>query len=164
MQVYKFTNLDKNDDNGDILLEKVILNLTNYTVINEDNGNIILKKACVNINNIDDIKQYDFAKSDILHCLLNNDNTLKLKYKSILENTYKIIDDGTKIIKNSKLNIKTFQKNDDGFNFLKDIGISYQGVDSNKCLFEIINQCVKNNISLNLKIKLNNQTIINMNF
>jgi hypothetical protein len=95
---------------------------------------------------------------------LNDDEITKLKYKSILENIYKIINDGIKIIKNSKLNIKTINKLDEGFYYLEDLGISIQGVDSNKCLLEIINQCIENEISLIMKIKLNDETNININF
>jgi hypothetical protein len=47
---------------------------------------------------------------------------------------------------------------------LEDLGISIQGVDSNKCLLEIINQCIENEISLIMKIKLNDETNININF
>ena len=65
---------------------------------------------------------------------MDNDEIIKLKYKSVLENIYKIINDGTKIIKNSKLNIKTIKKLDEEFYYLEDLGISIQGVDSNKCL------------------------------
>jgi hypothetical protein len=161
MEVYKFKNLD----NGDILLEKVVLDNTNYTIVNKNNGDKILKKiTTVNITGINDIKKYDFRKSNILSCLLNDDEITKLKYKSILENIYKIINDGTKIIKNSKLNVKTINKLDEGFYYLEDLGISIQGVDSNKCLLEIINQCIENEISLIMKIKLNDETDININF
>jgi len=86
----------------------------------------------------------------------------KLKYKSILEQIYEYIDDGTKIIKNTKLNIKTIKKEDDGFYYLDNIGISVQGVDSNKCLFEIINQCKEYKINLSMKIKLFDETTINI--
>ena len=161
MEVYKFKNLD----NGDILLEKVVLDNTNYTIVNKNNGDKILKKiTTVNITDINDIKKYDFRKSNILSCLLDNDEIIKLKYKSVLENIYKIINDGTKIIKNSKLNIKTIKKLDEGFYYLEDLGISIQGVDSNKCLLEIINQCIENKISLIMKIKLNDETNINIIF
>lgn len=161
MEVYKYKNLD----NGDVLLEKVVLDNTNYTIVNKNNGDKILKKiTTVNITDINVIKKYDFRKSNILSCLLDNDEIIKLKYKSVLENIYKIINDGTKIIKNSKLNIKTIKKLDEGFYYFEDLGISIQGVDSNKCLLEIINQCIENEISLIMKIKLNDETNININF
>ena len=57
MNVYKFKSLD----NGDILLEKIILDNINFTIINKSNGDILLKKI-INISNIDDIKYHDFKK------------------------------------------------------------------------------------------------------
>lgn len=121
--------------NGDILLEKIIIDDTNYTITNKNNGDKLLKKrTSININDVSEIKKYDFRKSNILSCFLNDEEMTKLKYKSILENIYKIINDGTKIIKKSKLNIKTIKKLDEGFYYLEDLGISIQSVESNKCL------------------------------
>ena len=84
MEVYKFKNLE----NGDILLEKIILDDTNYTITNKNNGDKLLKKiTSININDVNDIKKYDFRKSNI-SCSLNDEEITKLKYKSILENIY----------------------------------------------------------------------------
>ena len=159
---YKYTELD----NGDILLEKIVFNNPNYTIINQENGNILLKKAThinINIDEIKKIKDYDFKKSMITECLIDNKEFNKSKYKSILGQIYKLINDGTKIIRNTKLNIKTIKKEDEGFYYLDDIGISIQGVDSNKCLLEIVNQCTENRIKLTMKIKLNDGIIIDIN-
>ena len=153
MEIYKFINLD----NDDILLEKIIIDNKNYIIINQDNGNILLQKI-ININD------YDFKKSQILQCFINNKEYYKLKYRFILNQIYNIINDGTKIIKNTKINIKTLKKEDEGFYFLNNIGISIQGIDSNKCLLEIINQCSENNIKIILKIKLINNNIINISY
>jgi hypothetical protein len=151
METYKFVELD----NGDILLQKIIIDNTSYTIINNDNGDKLLKKITnVNITNIKDIKEYDFKKSFITECLINKIQFNKLKYRSILEQLairslyaseqiYNIINDGVKIIKNTKVNIKTIKKEDEGFYYLDNIGISVQGVDSNKCLLEIIYQAVR---------------------
>ena len=140
METYKFVELD----NGDILLQKISIDETSYTIINNDNGDKLLKKITnVNITHIKDIKDYDFKKSFITECLINKIQFNKLKYKSILEEIYNIINDGVKIIKNTKLNIKTIKKEDEGFYYLDNIGISVQGVDSNKCLLEIIYQAVR---------------------
>lgn len=164
METYKFTKLD----NGDILLQKIIIdntNYRNYTIINKDNGDKLLKKIThINITDIKDIKNYDFKKSSISECLIDNKELNRLKYRSILEQVYKLINDGTKIIKYTKLNIKTIKKEDDGFYYLENIGISVQGVDSNKCLLEIINQCIENEIELSMKIKLIDEITININF
>lgn len=159
MIAYKFTELD----NGDILLEKITLYDPNYSIIYKENGDILLKKPThVQITDIKTIKNYDFKKSTITECLIDNKEFNKSKYKSILGQIYRLINDGTKIIKNTKLNIKTIKKEDEGFYYLDVIGISIQGVDSNKCLLEIINQCLENKIKLLMKIKLNDGIIIDI--
>lgn len=158
METYKFINLD----NGDILLEKIIIDNNKYTIINKNNGDILLQKNTF-ITDIQDIQKYNFCKSVILDCYIDNNNFTKLKYISILEEIYNIINDGTTIIKNTKLNIKTIRKEDNGFKYLDNIGISVQGVDSNKCLLEISNQCIKNKIKLSMKIKLVDENIIIIN-
>ena len=154
MEIYKFINLD----NGNILLEKIIIDDKNYMIINKNNGDKILQK--VNNINITEIKNYDFKKSIIIDCIINDISCNILKYRPILIYIYDIINNGTEIIKNTKLNIKTIKKKDEGYYYLENIGISIQGVDSNKCLLEIINQCIKNEINIKLKIKLINENII----
>ena len=63
MEVYKFINLN----NGDILLEKVIIDNIDYCIINKNNGDKILKKIVnINITDASDIKKYDFTKSNIV--------------------------------------------------------------------------------------------------
>jgi hypothetical protein len=159
MIAYKFTELD----NGDILLEKITLDNPNYSIIHKENGDILLKKPThIQITDIIKIKDYNFKKSTITECLIDNKEFDKLKYKSILSQIYRLINDGTKIIRNTKLNIKTIKKEDEGFYYLDDIGISIQGVDSNKCLLEIVNQCLENRIKLSMKIKSNDGTIIDI--
>ena len=159
MIAYKFTELD----NGDILLEKITLDNPNYSIIHKENGDILLKKPTyIQITDIKTIKDYDFKKSTITECLIDNKKFDKSKYKSILGQIYRLINDGTKIIRNTKLNIKTIKKEDEGFYYLDDIGISIQGVDSNKCLLEIVNQCLENRIKLSMKIKSNDGTIIDI--
>ena len=68
MEVYKFKNLT----NGDILLEKTVLDNNSFKIINKNNGDILLKKIeNIDIIDIEDIKKYDFKKSNILSCLIN---------------------------------------------------------------------------------------------
>lgn len=143
----------------------VLIDNISYNVIYRENGDILFQKnSNINITDIKDIKKYDFLKSAIIECLIDKKEFSELKYKPILKKIYEIINDGTKIIKNTKMNIKTIKKEDDGFYYLDNIGISIQGVDSNKCLLEIINQCMKNNIELFIKIKLYNNAVINISF
>ena len=137
----------------------------NYTFVIKENGDILLKKITnVNITNIKDIQNHDFAKSIIMKCLINNKEYDKLKYMPILKQVYTSINDGVKIIKNTKLNIKTIKYEDEGFYYLENIGISMQRVDANKCLLEIINQCIENSIPISMNIKLINNIAININF
>lgn len=112
-----------------------------------------------------DLKQYDFKNSKIKYCKIDDEEIItSLKYKPILEIVYSKINNGTKIIKNSKLNILTVEKTDEGFKYLENIGISYQGADANKCIYEIMNQSQQNSISISMKIELNNKKNINILF
>jgi hypothetical protein len=77
-----------------------------------------------------------------------------------LNDIYYKINNGSKIIKNTSINISTIKRDDQGFYYLDKLGISVQGVDANKCLYEIINQCNKNNIKLNMNIVLKNKDVI----
>ena len=77
---------------------------------------------------------------------------------------YDHINDGSKIIKHSILNIKTVKKTDNGFQFIATLGISVQRVDSNKCLLEIIEQSTKNKIHISIRIQLLDNSIINIEF
>ena len=96
METYKFIKLD----NGDILLQFFVIDNTNYTIICKDNGDKLLKKiTCIDITNIKDIKNYDFKKSIICECLIDNKEFNKLKYKSILNFIYKFIDASQKLLK-----------------------------------------------------------------
>ena len=158
MEIYKYKNLD----NGDILLEKVNINTNNYIIENKESGDKVLKKIQnVTITNILELKNYDFKKSLIMSCIINdNTDEIKLKYRSILEFVYKIINDGAKIIKNTKINIKTIKKIDEGFTYIDELGISVQGVESNKCLYEILHQCIENEINIKLQIKTFDNLII----
>ena len=157
MNIYKYCKLENND----ILLQKINIDITKYIEKKQENGDIILQqKQIVVISDIREIKKYDFTKSIINICTINAINFEKLKYKPILKYIYNLINDGTHIIKNTLLNIKTIKKEDEGFYYLQELGISIQGVDSNKCIYEIVNQCIKNNIKIIIDIKLNNNTDI----
>ena len=159
MQVYKFNNLE----NGDILLEKIIINLNDFFIENKEDGNILLSKN-INIYDIEDIKKYEFKNSKIIECFVNDIKYInKLKYRSVLEYIYKQINCGTNIIKNTLLNIKTIQKLNEGYYYIEDLGISIQGVESNKCINEILHQCIINSIKFKLKIKTIDNNIININ-
>ncbi len=161
MQVYKLLELS----NGDILLQKGIMDNKNYTIVNKENGDILLKKnKTILIDDIDNLKGYDFKKSRIVECKINNIQLNKKKYRQIQTHVYHLVNDGTQIIKYTNLNIKTTKDEHSGFYYLKNLGISVQGVDSNKCILEIVNQCYKNNIDLSLKIKMIDNILVHVKF
>ena len=136
-------------DNNESLLQQQIKLFNNKPL--EDNNNIFPIKDLIN---------YDFGKSIILECLVNDKQITKFKYKSTLVHIYNLINDKMKIIKNTKLNIIALKKVDNGFYYLDNLGISIQGAESNKCLLEIITQCIENKIKLYMKIKLIDNNII----
>jgi hypothetical protein len=84
--------------------------------------------------------------------------------KNVLNYVYDVIDNGAKIIKTSILNIDTKKRNDSGYYYLDNLGISVQGVDSNKCMLEIISQCLCYNIKIMMKIQLENNKLVNISF
>ena len=109
---------------------------------------------------IDFIKKINtFINSEIIKCIINNINCDKLKYRTILNMIYEIINDPIKIMSRTKLNIKLIEDKEKGFYYIKKLGISVQGCDSNKCLLEIINQCIENNIMISMEIKLINSVV-----
>ena len=142
-------------------METIKINNIEYIIYPQNNGELLLKPIQI-INNLDNLDTINFSSSQITSCKINNDNHEIYKYKSILNKIYEIIDDGTKIIRNTCLNIKTIRCTDKGFYYLKNLGISVQGVDANKCIYEIINQCIENNINLKINIKLNDNKLINV--
>ena len=149
-QQIKETNNLKNEINISLNLLQQQIKLSNDKPV-EDNNNIFPIKDLIN---------YDFGKSIILECLVNDKQITKFKYKSTLVHIYNLINDKMKIIKNTKLNIIALKKVDNGFYYSDNLGISVQGADSNKCLLEIITQCIENKIKLYMKIKLIDNNII----
>ena len=94
---------------NDILNSKeIVVDNQEYKVIKKINGDILLRKYnYVYIKSCDDFSSHDFVKSVILSCSINSSDEQKLKYRSILESIYMIINDGSKIIKKSKKKPKT---------------------------------------------------------
>jgi len=150
MNTYKVVN----QENGDILLEKIVIDKDKYLRIHIDNGNILLRKVSQNvtIKNITDLSFYNFKKSIITQCIINSENFDQLNYRHIMNEIYRIIGDGTTIIRGSVMHLKTFKKTDQGFYYLPRLGISCQSSNGDKCLHEIFTQCMINGISLHMEI------------
>ena len=160
--MYKVEQINENT----IKLTKLNINKDDYEekILNDDEI-LLIKKNKITLTGFFEFNtfrnKYSFNNSKILSCSINKSNEFKLKYKPILNYIYSdIIKDGTKIIKNSILNISTIEKNIEGFYYIKDLGISIQGADANKCLYEIINQCSLNTINIKILIELIDRTRI----
>ena len=119
----------------------------------------------VNGNNVQlgNIENYVFTSSKILECNLNNNIIIRLKYKHIIESIYDILNDRSLIMKNTVLNIQKGQKTNHGYTYNKNLDISIQRVDANKCIKEIVKQCTINNINISMKIKLKNGDVVHFN-
>ena len=150
MEIYKYSQSGDN-----ILLKKTYIDLTKYECENMENGDILLKPINIVVD-ITKLKYYDFKKSVVMSCFINDvELIMTLKYKKILNYIYELIGDGVKIIINTHLNIKTVEKTDCGYQYYKSLGISIQSVDAYNCLKEICLQCIANKFNILLKIKLN---------
>jgi len=153
-KIYVFK--EENSD-GFITYEQINIDLEKYDIINDNNLMILKPKLkIIKISKLDEIdkKNLNLLNSKILSCLINNKRPTNNKYFSILKNIYSIIKKGKIITKNTLLNYDTIEKNNKGFTYLKDIGISIQKQDANYTFTEIINQCIKSNIKLDIDIKL----------
>ncbi len=125
MEFYEIIKID----NDDIIIEKVVVDSDDYSVIKLEN-NIVLRKN-IHITSIDDLKLFDFNHSKILECavmkviLQKNDN-----YIDIIEYLYSIIGD-------KSIDSTSIKKYDD-----------------NELIKEILNRCIKNNISIKIRIRI----------
>jgi len=91
-----------------------------YTIHKQKSGELLLKPIKkIIINKIDDLTNYDFCFSQIESCSINDKLCDKNKYKSILNDIYLIINSGSKIIKNTSINISTIKKKDSGWKHKK---------------------------------------------
>jgi hypothetical protein len=167
MSIYKITK----HDNGSIILEPIQStcgDIDNYEIVNNDNGDITLKKITtvkITNDNFDDLKSYDFTRALIKSCSVGDCDIGQYTYRGVLDHVYKLIGDGVKIIKHTCLNMSTLVRNDKGFRYNGDIGVSvrYNSM-INKCVYEIANQCVKNELHINMNIKLNNGVFVELVF
>ena len=132
--------------------------LTDYNIQKDSTIHLVLHLRGGNGDNIINEYKNDYTGSNVIKFKINNKKgNNELKYKSILTNVYNEIDSGFQIIKNSTFkDIKTIKKEDKGYYYLENIGISVRFKNSNDTINEIINQCNINNIKLYMKVELNN--------
>lgn len=147
-------------DDGTILLVPTSIDLTEFNMTINNSGHIRLTKRQVKVDVLDPGSKVSFKGSSVQSCTMNDKPLTTLYFNHILRTVYHEIDDGVKIITNTRLNICTVDRSDKGFQFIPELGISVQGVNSDSCIQEIICQCRKNNISIHMEVKLADDSIV----
>ena len=166
----KFIKIDKESNTVNVNIGnniiKIICNKIKWDSLEKNIKTYLSKRFEYDV--LSDLNNYDFYHSKIQKCILNNKLIDIKNYKPLITKTYEIINDVNKIKKFTTINIVNEFREDKGFYYLDNFKISIQGVDSKKSLKEIINQCVNNNIFLELDVKLHKsitiKIIINQNF
>jgi hypothetical protein len=120
----------------------------------DDESNIIH----INNTNYNIIKNLDLSYSCLVYC-----NKLHISerqsYKNILLKIYKEINDISKIIANKNSGVSIFTNQDrrhisSGYSYIEKYNCTISALSAHVCINEIINQCIKSNIILEMKIKL----------
>jgi hypothetical protein len=101
----------------------------------------------------------DLRGSSIEDCKINNVIRPIRKYNTLLIELYSTTNVQT-ILQNTILNISQEQKNEQGFKYYSNLGLSIQGAESKRTLREIIKIVRIKNYSMELKIKLKNDEIV----
>ena len=110
-----------------------------------------------------EFRNYDFINSKIISCTINNIEFNKLKYISIRNYIYTLINDISIVCQHSN-NLFSEEKYV-GYNYIKELNIYMTYTNNNFYnLMEIINQAIENNININLQIRLMNGSIIKLSY
>ena len=123
-----------------ILLVKKILNTDKAVTQIQPNGDILLKRIIIKSG---DLKEWDFIGSRINKVIIDNEIVEVKSYKKLYDTIHEKI-----------IEYKTC-----GYTWNPELGISSQGVNSNKAILEIVTQCEKNDIVLELEILINDQLV-----
>jgi hypothetical protein len=135
----------------------------NYEMIIKEDGTIKITPKITHIIEPAQLSNYAFTFSNILDCEIHGTVISSPNYSKVLEHIYSVINNGVKIIQTpSTFNLKTIQHELEGFEYLPDLGISYQRKDANGTIKEILIQAKHHNIKIDIMIKLNDDTLVNI--
>jgi hypothetical protein len=112
------------------------------------------------INTFEQLKDINLVQSKIIMCNINEEKHDRLNYRNIMHTIFLIIGRREKIKKNTCINIEFGNYTDKGYKYIEDLDISIQGTDATLSLKEIMSQCKKNKIKLEMEIKLNDSSKI----
>lgn len=138
-----------------------LIDINKYNIIVSNNDEYYLERLedykLIKLSNID---KYDFNKCKIKSCLINNGLTNIKKLNKLLLEIYKIINNRNIIVKNSHIHILEIFNNSKEYEYIKELNICFRKIKSKMTIHEIINQCQKSDIKLELKIELSNNELI----
>lgn len=112
----------------------------------------------------DELNMLSFSKSSVLECIVKKNDEIiskNKKYRSILVDIWKSMPT-QKILQTTTFNFKLTNENGkNGYNWVDEIKMSFQGKDSNKTFTEIISMIKLNKMSIEVSIELESKRIIN---
>ena len=133
----------------------------NYDMILKEDGTIKITPKVISIIDPTQLSNYAFTFSNIIECEIHGTIISSPNYSKVLEHIYTVINDGIKIIQTpTTFHLKTIEYNIEGFEYLPDVGISYQRKDANGTIKEILIQAKHHNIHIDIMIKLNDDTLV----
>jgi hypothetical protein len=133
----------------------------NYSLQVTDNV-ITINTDYIIVTNPNSLGKYNFTGSTITSVNVNETVVAITSYSDLVTYIYTLINDGPRIITNSKLTVKTIDIADPNYIYLSAIGVGYQTDTENNYIFEVGNQSIINQIKINMNIRLSNGTVINM--
>lgn len=146
---------EKKDKNYIIKLNN--FNLDDYDIIIQNDTITLNSKNIVNIKDINSLRNYNFSKSVIKKCKINNILVNSNKYKDICIDIFNIINNKDKIISACNLKIISSDKLDKKNNlyfYSRNIDCYIRYTCSNIYIAEIYRLCIIYDIKLSLHIKL----------
>ena len=75
---------------------------------------------------------------------------------------YKEINNVKKVFQNATINLEKSIKTEKGLKYSRDINFSFQGNNSKYSIYEVISQCIINNLIFNIEIELSDRKNINL--
>lgn len=132
------------------------ININDYNIVQLENGDFLLQRK--NVVTYEQLSNYNLSFSTITNCIINGNTTTKDNYSSILREIYLMIGSGTKIILDTNFKIgngiETGDRRDFHYNYIPELSISIRYCNANTTTKEILNQCLKNNITIEIEVTL----------
>jgi hypothetical protein len=132
-----------------------------YVIENRNNDMLVKRITAVKITEVSDLDDFNFEGASIVSWRVGCGFAMgDLTFADLLEDVYRRIGDGSEIIKHSSLKTSTLERNYDGYRYYHYLGISvHHTVPNKEIVNEIVNQCIKNRIHINVKMKLDDMIV-----